>query len=188
MIRRGAPKKQPEPATPEHPVVLGKMGCVYGIMGWLKIFSSTENAESIFDYTPWFIYQFHQWKYIEWEDWKRHSEDFIIKIKGIDDRAEASFLTHREIIVDSNHLPPLEADDYYWKDLIGCQVVTIIGYELGIVIDMIETGANDVMVVQANLQDRFRMTERLLPFVHKQVVKIVDLTARLIEVDWDPGF
>ena len=53
---------------------------------------------------------------------------------------------------------------------------------------MMETGSNDVMVVKANLKDAFGMKERLIPFLHGQVIKKVDLTARVIEADWDPVF
>ncbi|MBS0968991.1 ribosome maturation factor RimM [Chimaeribacter arupi] len=180
--------KQLKPVAPTQPIVLGKMGSTYGIRGWLRVFSSTENAESIFDYQPWFIQQAGKWQLVELEDWKRHSQDLIIKVKGIDDRDAANLLTNCEIVVDSGQLPPLGEDDYYWKDLMGCQVITTTGYELGKVIDMMETGSNDVMVVRANLKDAFGMKERLVPFLHGQVIKKVDLTAQVIEVDWDPGF
>ncbi|CFU93033.1 ribosome maturation factor RimM [Yersinia pseudotuberculosis] len=180
--------KQLNPAVPDQPIVLGKMGSTYGIRGWLRVFSSTENAESIFDYQPWFIQQAGKWQHVELEDWKRHSQDLIIKVKGVDDREAANLLTNCEIIVDSTQLPALEENDYYWKDLMGCQVVTTTGYELGKIIDMMETGSNDVMVVKANLKDAFGMKERLVPFLHGQVIKKVDLTAQRVEVDWDPGF
>ncbi|PVZ85652.1 ribosome maturation factor RimM [Serratia sp. S1B] len=180
--------KQLKPVVPQQPIVLGKMGSTYGIRGWLRVFSSTENAENIFDYQPWFIQRSGQWQLIELEDWKRHNQDLIIKINGVDDRDAANLLTNFEIVVDSEQLPPLEEDDYYWKDLMGCQVVTTSGYELGKVVDMMETGSNDVMVVQANLKDAFGMKERLVPFLHGQVIKKVDLAAKIIEAEWDPGF
>lgn len=180
--------KQLKPVAPKEPIVLGTMGSAYGIRGWLKLFSSTEKTESIFEYQPWLIQQVGQWQFIELEDWKHHSQHFIIKIKGIYDRDTASLLTHCEIIVDSEQLPLLEGDDYYWKDLIGCQVVTTTGYELGEVIDMMETGSNDVMVVKANLKDAFGMKKRLVPFFHRQIIKKVDLTARVIKADWEPSF
>ncbi|MCE1699839.1 ribosome maturation factor RimM, partial [Enterobacter hormaechei] len=90
--------------------------------------------------------------------------------------------------VDSNKLPELENGDYYWKDLIGCQVINTVGYNLGIVDDMMETGSNDVMVIKANLKDAFGIKERLVPFLDGQVIKKVDLATKTIEVDWDPGF
>ncbi|MEJ4045322.1 ribosome maturation factor RimM [Erwinia sp. SLM-02] len=172
---------------PANPLILGKMGSAYGIRGWLKVFSSTEDAESIFDYQPWFIQRAGQWQHVELESWKRHNQDMIIKVKGIDDRDAAGLLTNCEIVVDSEQLPELDGE-YYWKDLMGCQVVTTEGYELGKVIDMMETGSNDVMVVKANLKDAFGVQERLIPFLDEQVIKNVDLTTRSITVDWDPGF
>ena len=111
-----------------------------------------------------------------------------IKLKGVDDRDAANLLTNCEIVVDSSQLPQLEEGDYYWKDLMGCQVVTTEGYDLGKVVDMMETGSNDVLVIKANLKDAFGIKERLVPFLDGQVIKKVDLTTRSIEVDWDPGF
>ncbi|MBK5075060.1 ribosome maturation factor RimM [Budviciaceae bacterium CWB-B4] len=171
-----------------NPVVLGKLGSTYGIRGWLRVFSSTEQSESIFDYQPWYIQRAGEWRVIELEGWKRHNQDLIIKLKGVDDREVANSLTNCEIAVEAEQLPPLEEGDYYWKDLMGCQVVTTSGYELGKVTDMMETGSNDVLVVRANLKDAFGAKERLIPFLDGQVIKKIDLTAQLIEVDWDPGF
>lgn len=171
-----------------NPVVLGKLGSTYGIRGWLRVFSSTEQSESIFDYQPWYIQRAREWRVIELEGWKRHNQDLIIKLKGVDDREVANSLTNCEIAVEAEQLPPLEEGDYYWKDLMGCQVVTTSGYELGKVTDMMETGSNDVLVVRANLKDAFGAKERLIPFLDGQVIKKIDLTAQLIEVDWDPGF
>ena len=180
--------KQSNPVVPAEPLVLGKMGSTYGIRGWLRVFSSTEDAESIFEYQPWFIQRAGKWQVIELEGWKRHTQDLIIKVKGVDDRDAANLLTNCEIVVDSKQLPVLEDGDYYWKDLFGCQVVTTSGYELGKIIDMMETGSNDVMVVKANLKDAFGLKERLIPFLDGQVIKKVDLATQTIEVDWDPGF
>ncbi|QPR28106.1 ribosome maturation factor RimM [Edwardsiella hoshinae] len=169
-------------------VILGKLGSAYGIRGWLRVFSSTEDAERIFDYQPWFIQQGGNWVAVELESWRNHNQDLVIKIKGIDDRDAANALVNREIAVDESQLPVLEEGDYYWKDLMGCQVVTVAGYELGKVTAMMETGSNDVLVVTANLKDAFGIKERLIPFLDGQVIKKVDLTAKCIEVDWDPGF
>lgn len=64
-------------------------------------------------------------------------------------------------------------------------MVTTEGYDLGKVVDMMETGSNDVLVIKANLKDAFGIKERLVPFLDGQVIKKVDLTTRSIEVDWD---
>jgi len=180
--------KEPAAKPPVKPLVLGKMGGAYGIRGWLKVFSSTEAAESIFDYQPWFIERAGKWQQVELESWRHHNQDLIIKVKGIDDRDAATQLTNCEITVDSAQLPELNDGDYYWKDLMGLQVVNVDGYEMGKVIDLMETGSNDVLVVKANLKDAFGVKERLIPFLDEQVIKKVDLATGVIEVDWDPGF
>lgn len=173
---------------PANPLVLGKFGAAYGIRGWLKVFSSTENADSIFDYQPWCIQQAGKWQQLEIESWRHHNQDLIVKINMVDDRDAAAQLTNVEITVNATDLPTLDNGDYYWKDLMGCKVINLQGYEMGKVIDLMETGSNDVLVVKANLKDAFGAKERLIPFLNEQVIKKVDLATSSIEVDWDPGF
>lgn len=172
----------------EKPVVLGKLGSAYGIRGWLRVFSSTELAENLFDYQPWFIKQGTSWQQLELETWKWHNHEIVIKLKGIDDRDLANTLTNKELFIDESQLPVLEQGEYYWKDLMGCQVVNTKGYDMGRVTDLMETGSNDVLVVKANLKDAFSKTERLIPFIEGQVITHVDLNTKSILVDWDPDF
>ena len=58
--------------------VVGKLGSTYGIRGWLRIYSSTEQAESIFDYQPWFLKIKGEWQptelvwiYLFSQNWKK---------------------------------------------------------------------------------------------------------------------
>ena len=168
--------------------VVGKLGSTYGIRGWLRIYSSTEQAESIFDYQPWFLKIKGGWQPTELENWRHHNHEIIVKLKGVDDREAAQTLANVEIGVDLSVFPELEEGDYYWHDLIGCSVVNLEGYTMGTVTEMMETGSNDVLVVKANTKDAFGKQERLIPFLYEQVVKRVDLTTKTIEVDWDAGF
>ena len=168
--------------------VVGKLGSTYGIRGWLRIYSSTEQAESIFDYQPWFLKTKGEWQPTELENWRHHNHEIIVKLKGVDDREAAQTLANVEIGVDLSVFPELEEGDYYWHDLIGCSVVNLEGYTMGTVTEMMETGSNDVLVVKANTKDAFGKQERLIPFLYEQVVKRVDLTTKTIEVDWDAGF
>jgi 16S rRNA processing protein RimM len=173
--------------TTQNISIVGKLGSTYGIRGWLRIYSSTEQAESIFNYQPWFLNIKGQWQAVELESWRYHSHDLIVKLKNIDDRDVAQTLTNVEIGVSADNFPELE-EGYYWHDLIGCQVLNLEGYQLGVVNDMMETGSNDVFVVKANLNDAFSKQERLIPYLEQTVVKRVDLATKTIEVDWDAGF
>ncbi|CAM3558924.1 MULTISPECIES: ribosome maturation factor RimM [Vibrio] len=174
--------------TSSDKIVVGKLGASYGIRGWLKVFSYTDNTESIFDYSPWFINQKGEWVEQKVESWKRHNKGLVVKLEGLNVREDAQLLTNFEIAIDPAVLPELPEDEFYWRDLIGMQVVTDKGYDLGIVSDMLETGSNDVLVVKANLKDAFGQKERLIPFLEEQVIKLIDRQAQRIEVDWDPGF
>ena len=167
---------------------VGKLGSTYGIRGWLRIYSSTEQAESIFDYQPWFLKIKGRWQPTELENWRHHNHELIVKLKGVDDREAAQILANVEIGVDLSVFPQLEEGDYYWHDLIGCAVVNLEGYAMGTVTEMMETGSNDVLVVKANVKDAFGKQERLIPFLYEQVVKRVDLATKTITVDWDAGF
>lgn len=173
--------------TTQDITIVGKLGSTYGIRGWLRIYSSTENSESIFDYQPWYIQVKGQWQLIEIESWRNHNNGLIVKLKNIDDRDKAQALTNSEIGVSKTSFPELK-EGFYWLDLIGCKVVNLQGYDMGTVSDMMETGSNDVLVVTANLKDAFGAQERLIPYLEEQVVKRVDLTTKTIEVDWDAGF
>ena len=175
-------------AMSENKIVVGKLGATYGIRGWLKVFSYTDNAESIFDYSPWFLDQKGKWVEHKVESWKRHGQGYVCKLAGLDVREDAPLMTHFEIAIDPAVLPELSEDEFYWRELFGMQVVTTKGYDLGVVLDILETGSNDVLVVKANLKDAFGQKERLIPYLEEQVIIKVDREAQRIEVDWDPGF
>lgn len=114
----------------------------------------------------------------------------MVHFKGIDDRDDAALLGRAEIEVDKAELPELPDGEYYWHQLIGLKVIAnAAGAELllGRIADMMETGANDVMVVrpiEGSIDDR----ERLIPYVPEMYVVGVDLNTSEVRVDWDPEF
>lgn len=170
------------------PVVVGQLGAVYGIKGWLKVNSFTDHPEGIFDYKPWLMKTGNSWREVQVAAWKRHGKGLICKLDHIEQREEAQLLTGNDIAVSAELFAPLPDDEFYWRDLIGCQVQNLQGYHLGEVSQLMETGSNDVLVVKANAKDAFGQRERLIPFVEDQVIKSVDIAKRIIEIDWDPSF
>ncbi len=158
-------------------LVLGQISGLYGVRGWVKVHSYTQPKDNILSYTPWII----RGQPVELEAGKEHGKTLVVKFHGIDDREAAAGLIHLDISVDRQQLPPLPAGEFYWIELMGLRVVTLAGVELGRVTQLLETGANDVLVVQGE-------RERLLPYLPGQVLSRIDLAAGLIEVDWDPDF
>ncbi|MFT5636813.1 MAG: 16S rRNA processing protein RimM, partial [Cognaticolwellia sp.] len=136
-------------------VTLGKVGAVYGIKGWLKIHSFTDDHEAILDYFPWSLKLGNKIQSVDITDWRKHNNGLVVKVAGIDDRDVAQKLVGSEIFVSEEALSDLPEGEFYWRDLIGMAVVTDKGYDLGQVSDIMETGANDVLVVKANLKDGF---------------------------------
>jgi 16S rRNA processing protein RimM len=154
----------------------------------LKIHSFTDDQEAILDYFPWSLKLGNKVQSVEITDWRKHNNGLVVKVAGIDDRDIAQKLVGSEIFVSEDALSDLPEGEFYWRDLIGMTVVTDKGYDLGQVSDIMETGANDVLVVKANLKDGFGKKERLIPYLMDQVILSVSTENKQICVDWDPGF
>ncbi len=169
-------------------LVVGKIGAPYGVKGWARITAYTDTPEGIFDYAPWLISQDGKQVEVQVEQWRQQSKGLVAKLAGIEDRDQVDRLKNLEISIRNEQLPELEAGEFYWRELVGMQVVTEKGYNLGVVRELFETGSNDVMIVQANLKDAFAKKERMIPYLPEQVIKQVDRAARTIKVDWEPDF
>ena len=168
-------------------IIIGKIGAPHGVQGWVKINSFTQNAEDIFAYSPWKLGNAQNGKTVQIDQWRHHGKALVAKVVGVESRDDAELIKNLDISISASQLPELE-NDFYWKDLIGMQVVTTSGYNLGKIREMFETGSNDVMMVKANPNDGFGQSERLLPFIYDQVVIEVDKASNTITVDWDPAF
>lgn len=162
-------------------LVVGRISGLYGVRGWLKIYSHTQPRENIIGYSPWLIGTEGAWRSVAVEDGRAQGKGVVAKLAGYDDRDAAAALIGHEIAIRRDQLERLTAGEYYWADLEGLRVVTLDGVELGVVDHLFETGANDVVVVRG---DR----ERLVPFVRGDVIRKIDLQGGVMEVDWDPDF
>lgn len=142
------------------------------------MFSYTQPREAILEYDRWYLKQQGEWQAAAISEGKRHGKTVIAHLDGVDDRDAAAVLVDCDIAVDREAMPDAGDGSYYWADLEGLQVVRRDGTELGNVAYLMETGANDVLVVQGEL-------ERLIPFVVEKVILDVDLDNGVITVDWD---
>ena len=82
-------------------------------------------------------------------DSKPHKEAYVAQINGIDDRDEAQLLTGALIGVARQSIPEPDQDEYFWHDLIGCQVTNQQGDVLGQVAELMETGAHAILSIKA---------------------------------------
>ncbi|MGH8558114.1 MAG: ribosome maturation factor RimM [Methylococcales bacterium] len=160
---------------------LGYVSGVYGIKGWIKVYSHTNPRDNILRFPSWLLGADDELKRFSVEEGKWHGKTAVVKLAGIDTREDAARLVGRAIFVERDELPELPENEYYWADLVGLAVCTEDGVSLGLIEDLMETGANDVLVVRGD-------HERLIPFVQKEIVKLVDLEQRRMVVSWDPDF
>ena len=160
-------------------VALGYISAVHGIKGWVKIHSWTRPIEAILDYQPWLLGK--EQKPVSILDGRKQGKSLVALLPGTNDREQASEFVGQKIFVERKQLPETGPDEYYWSDLEGLEVHTLDGEILGRVDRLMETGANDVLVIQGQ-------REHLVPFIQGQFVKRIDLETGRIDVDWDPEF
>ena len=158
--------------------MLGRVSGLFGVQGWVKVFSFTRPREAILDYDRWFLSQDGEWQPAKVAEGKQHSKTVIVRLDGIHDRDQAAALIGKDIAISRDDLPKTEVGSYYWADLEGMQVLHRDGTELGEVAYLMETGANDVLVTKGE-------RERLIPFVADQVILDVDFAKGIITVDWE---
>jgi 16S rRNA processing protein RimM len=160
-------------------VALGYIPAVHGIKGWVKVHSWTRPMEAILEYQPWLLGE--EKSPVKIIDGRKQGKGLVALLPGFEDREQAITLVGQQLFIQRDQLPPTAKDEYYWSDLEGLEVHTTKGDVLGRVEKLMETGANDVLVIRGE-------REHLVPFVQGQYVKRVDLEGGLIEVDWDPDF
>ncbi len=160
------------------PVILGRVSGLFGVRGWVKVFSYTDPREAIVDYGPWWLKSADGWRAMPMAEGRRHGKNVIARLAGVTDRDQAAEWLDCEIGVAAETLPPPEEGTYYWRDLEGLEVVHRDGKRLGTVAYVMETGTHDVLVTEGD-------AERLIPFVMDDVILEVDLDAGVIHVDWE---
>lgn len=163
-------------------VTVGRVAGVFGVRGWLRIFSFTDPLRNILDYGPWYLGPHpDRQRIFRVVDGAPHGRGIIARLEGIEDRDVARTLIGEPISVRRECFGGTREGEYFWSDLMGLRVINEEGIEFGRIVEMIETSANDVMVVVGERR-------RLLPFLSGTVVKSVDPASGVVRVDWDAGF
>lgn len=164
--------------TNDMPIVLGQVSGLFGVKGWVKIFSYTEPREAILDYRDCLLGSAGNWSKAQIAEGQLHGKAVILRFAGVSDREEAAAIIGRDVAVSRDRLPEPDTGEYYWADLEGLAVVGPDGTQLGVVSKILATGANDVLVVQGD-------KEILIPFLMNDVILEVDLEKGEITVDWE---
>ena len=161
-------------------ICVGHILGAQGLKGWVKVFSNTSPRANIVNYSPWLVEQDDRLNAIE-VDGGEQGKHIVARLDGVVDRNHAEALTGCKLFINATQLPRLENGEYYWSDLIGMAVETLQAESLGVVESMLETGADDVMVLKGE-------RERLVPFVMDEIVRKVDLENQRMVIDWSPDY
>ena len=174
------PKSAPEALPDDGMVVVGRVAGSHGIGGLLRVVSFTRPAENVLSYSPWSLLQDGTWRQVVLgpETPRRHDKGFLCRLRGVADREAAAALRGVLIGVPESALPESAPDEFYWRDLIGLDVITVAGDPLGRIENLMATGANDALVVNDGA------SEKLIPFI-ASVIRDVDLGRSVIVVDWE---
>jgi 16S rRNA processing protein RimM len=179
----------PSDAT-SHLISIATIVGVHGIKGWVKVRINLENPASLTSLSPKQLTDSrgNRVRSVDIKAVRSQGKGFIAKFAGVDDRNAAESLRGHSIEIPESSLPGLNDGEFYWRDLIGCRVELSIDDEslsLGCVDHLIETGANDVLVVRPT-EDSIDDRERLIPWLEDDVIAEVDIELQRISVRWHP--
>lgn len=172
--------------TPEF-VSLGRIGSPYGVKGWFKLVSHTQPRENILGYRHFTGVVNGVSRILEMDEAKVHGKGLVAHLVGIDTPEDARLVTGMDLMVSLSELPELGSDDYYWHQLKGLKVVNVAGQLLGRIDCLMETGANDVMIVKP-CDGGLDKHQRLIPWLPDRVVLKVDIESNTVQVDWEADY
>jgi 16S rRNA processing protein RimM len=162
-------------------VIVGKISGIYGVSGWVRIISYTRPVTNIFLYSPWLIGQGEQQRSIELVEGRVQGKGLVAHLRDMDDRDLARSYIGKQIAIYRRQMPELPSGEYYWRDLINLDVLNLDGVKLGKVTEILETGANDVLVIHGERR-------HLVPLMMGRYVTDIDTSIGRITVDWDPEY
>lgn len=155
---------------------MGRVAAPYGVHGWVRLRVFTAAPDGLAHYPVWWLGNDGAWNEWTLEDAMVRGHGLAAKLAGCEERTAAEKLQGLDVAVPRSDLPRSAAGEYYWSDLIGLEVANRDGVSLGRVETLMETGANDVLVVRGE-------RERLIPFIDPVIVE-VDLESGRLLVDW----
>lgn len=160
---------------------VGVITNTHGIRGEVKVFPTTDDVKRFKKLKNVILDTGKEQLELEITQVKYFKNLVILKFKGIANINEIERYKGKGLFVTRENAVKCEKDEYFIADLIGIQVVTEDGQEIGQIADVLQTGANDVYVVE-----RSGKKELLLPAI-KECIRKVDMKERVMQVFVMPG-
>ncbi len=154
---------------------VGVISTTHGIRGEVKVFPTTDDAERFKKLKQVILDTGKEQLELEITQVKFFKNLVILKFKGIDNINDVEQYKGKGLFVTREHAVKLKANEYFIADLIGLNVVTDEGEEIGTLGDVLQTGANDVYVIEKGPE------ELLIPAI-KECILEVNLEAKRMKV------
>ncbi|WP_153074863.1 ribosome maturation factor RimM [Paraburkholderia bonniea] len=178
---------------PDDAVEVGVIVDSYGLKGWVKVAAHADagrGGDALLTAPRWWLLKDHERRSTGAQGAKVHGDSVVVALGGVTDRDAALLMRGTRVYICRSDFPALEADEFYWVDLLGLDVVNEVGVALGTVAGMIDNGAHSVLRVAyqaSGVEGKNTTAERLIPFVGVYV-KAVDQAAKQITVDWEADY
>ena len=159
-------------------VLIGKIDGVYGVKGFLKVYSYTQPRTEIINWRNWYLKRNDAYIPADIESVQSHRNgaSVLLKLKDVETPEAGLLYSGVEIYLPEHDFTKLDAGDYYWHELIGMSVINQHGIHLGEVVKLMETGANDVLVIQGS-------QKYLIPYLRPNIVTAIEHNQ--IHVNWE---
>lgn len=158
---------------------VGKIVNTHSLKGEVKVISSTDFEEERFKKgSKLLITRGNQLiREVVVQSYRNHKNFLLVKFEGIDSVEEAEKLKNLQIKIDSDEVGELEENEFYFHQIIGCEVFDENDKNLGEIIDILTPGANDVWVIKGE-----NGKEILIPYI-EDVVKKIDITNKKVNIE-----
>ena len=158
---------------------VGKIVNTHSLKGEVKVISSTDFEEERFKKgSKLLITRGNQLiRAVVVQSYRNHKNFLLVKFEGIDSVEEAEKLKNLQIKIDSDEVGELEENEFYFHQIIGCEVFDENDRNLGEIIDILTPGANDVWVIKGE-----EGKEILIPYI-EDVVKQIDITNKKVNIE-----
>ena len=158
---------------------VGKIVNTHSLKGEVKVISSTDFEEERFKKgSKLLITRGNQLiREVVVQSYRNHKNFLLVKFEGIDSVEEAGKLKNLQIKIDSDKVGELEENEFYFHQMIGCEVFDENDKNLGEIIDILTPGANDVWVIKGE-----NGKEILIPYI-EDVVKKIDITNKKVNIE-----
>ena len=165
-------------------ILLGKLGKPHGVKGFLYIHYYGEDPNKLYDYEGLLL---DDGTLVKVDKLLLQKDRVILKFLETNSRNDAEKLRDKEVFIKEDSLPVLENNQAYYFELEGLNVKNLDNVDLGRVKEILETNANDVLVIEPT-KSSVDEKERLVPYVKDNVVKEINKIDKTILIDWSEDY